>query len=118
MAALLELIFGFFILAGIINAIGSNIEALIITMISGGIGFGLASSVDDDYGVFGAILGVLVSVIYKLEKSDEVSGIVVFLITLLIGGGFGFLLGSLASPGWGIFGAILGVLLAINSLKS
>ena len=118
MAVVVELIFGFFMLSLIINIIGRNIEGLIITMISGGIGFGLASSIDKDFGILGAILGVLITVIYRMSKSDEGFAIIVFIITLILGGGFGFLLGSLASYGWGIFGAVLGVLLAIKSLKS
>jgi len=39
------------------------------------------------------------------------------IIFALIGGGTGFALGSLANIGWGIFGAVLGALIAIAVKK-
>ena len=39
------------------------------------------------------------------------------LVAILIAGGIGYALGSIASSGWAIFGAILGVLIGWTAIK-
>ncbi len=62
----------------------------------------------------GIIVGVIVLfIIIGLMGEMGLGGIIV----ALIGGGIGFALGNLASQGWSIFGAVLGVLILFGQKK-
>jgi hypothetical protein len=61
----------------------------------------------------GVIIGIIaIFIIFGLIGMVGEMGIGI-IIFALIGGGIGFALGNLASQGWAIFGAVLGVLMAI-----
>ena len=57
------------------------------------------------------IIMIILSIFVIVKEHAE------FLLVILIAGGVGYALGSIASSGWAIFGAILGVLIGLIGAK-